>query len=510
MPSSFLSGTTRWRRRDRQAAGLREVKRCLHGAPYAWPHLVQPTPRTGRLLILLPKLLTTLCVTRRVRFSRTEQSETHMKKVARSWQAPAKLILSKALLVSFSLGLGHASLHAEPRLTVISQWSAGAEGAAMDAFGNLVKKEGVTWQHSPVSGFTTDMMNKLRADIIAGRPPAASQLKGPQIKAWSAIGATVNMNDVVAATDFAQNISPDLAKLHQPKGNWIALPLQISRVNTLYASKKSMDKIGATELPKTWDEFNAMAKKMADAGITPVAHGGIAWSDTMYFELVLAGISPDAYKRAIMELDAKVLRGPEVLAAFKELRQLTQWMNPSNAGQHWSVFLPALMKGEYGFLMMGGWASGVLKRGNFLEGKDFLCGATPNNSGKPVFDMNADGLVFWDTKNPDLLAGQKATAKVVMGKEFARTFTQLNGSVPVRTDVDLSDAGYQDCQRDAAKNLKGAIAANQVLMSLGHNMAQTSSVTGALRDVLTEFVHNKGITAEEAQKRLANAADAVR
>jgi glucose/mannose transport system substrate-binding protein len=47
-------------------------------------------------------------------------------------------------------------------------------------------------------------------------------------------------------------------------------------------------------------------------------------------------------------------------------------------------------------------------------------------------------------------------------------------------------------------------------MSLGHNMAQPSGVTGELRDVLTEFVHNKRITAEEAQKHLVNAADAVR
>jgi len=50
----------------------------------------------------------------------------------------------------------------------------------------------------------------------------------------------------------------------------------------------------------------------------------------------------------------------------------------------------------------------------------------------------------------------------------------------------------------------------QVVMSLGHNMAQTSAVTAGLRDVLTEFVHNKAITPEEAQKRLADAADAVR
>jgi len=159
---------------------------------------------------------------------------------------------------------------------------------------------------------------------------------------------------------------------------------------------------------------------------------------------------------------------------------------------------------------MGGWASGVLKKGGFEEGKDFLCGATPNNTGKPVFDMNADGMIFWDTKNADYLAGQKATAQVAMSKEFAKTFTQINGSIPVRTDVDLADAGFQDCQRDAAKNLAGAISANQAIMSLGHNMAQTSPVTAALRDVLTEFVHNKSITPEEAQKRLADAADASR
>ena len=136
--------------------------------------------------------------------------------------------------------------------------------------------------------------------------------------------------------------------------------------------------------------------------------------------------------------------------------------------------------------------------------------ADPKNSGKPVFDLNADGLIFWDTKNPDYAEGQKITAKVAMGQEFAKSFTQINGSLPVRSDIDLSDAAYQDCQRDAAKNLSGAIAANQVVMSLGHNMAQTSAVTASLRDVITEFLHNDSITPELAQKRLADAADSAR
>jgi glucose/mannose transport system substrate-binding protein len=315
---------------------------------------------------------------------------------------------------------------------------------------------------------------------------------------------------LVAEAGYEKLISADLAKIHKPNGHWIALPLQVYRINTLYASKKALDKIGATSLPKTWDEYNAMSKKLLEAGITPVAHGGLGWIDTQLFDVVLAGISPAVYKKAIEELDDKALRGPEVLAAFTQLRQMSKWMSPSNAGQHWSVFLPALMKGEYGFLIMGSWASGVMKRGQFEESKDYLCGVAPSNSSKPVFDMNSDGLIFWDTKNPDYAEGQKITAQVAMGTEFAKTFTQINGSLPVRSDIDLSDAAYQDCQRDGAKNLSAAIAANQVVMSLGQNMAQTSSVTAALRDVITEFVHNDSITPEVGQKRLAGAADSVR
>ncbi len=74
----------------------------------------------------------------------------------------------------------------------------------------------------------------------------------------------------------------------------------------------------------------------------------------------------------------------------------------------------------------------------------------------------------------------------------------------------MSDPAYQDCQRNAASVLKDALASDQVVLSLAHNMAQTNDVTAALRDVITEFVHNNSITPEEAQRRLADAADQSR
>ncbi len=103
-----------------------------------------------------------------------------------------------------------------------------------------------------------------------------------------------------------------------------------------------------TKLPTTWAEFNAIAEKMKAAGITPVANGGIKWDDGMKWEIALCGISPDAYRKAVMQLDDKTLKGPEVLAAFRQFRKLGEWSDPGAAGQHYSTFIAALHEGRDG------------------------------------------------------------------------------------------------------------------------------------------------------------------
>jgi glucose/mannose transport system substrate-binding protein len=44
-----------------------------------------------------------------------------------------------------------------------------------------------------------------------------------------------------------------------------------------------------------------------------------------------------------------------------------------------------------------------------------------------------------------------------------------------------------------------------VVLSLAHNMAQTDTITGAMVEVLTQFVHNNSMTPEEGQAKLADA-----
>ncbi|MFL6838255.1 MAG: ABC transporter substrate-binding protein [Bradyrhizobium sp.] len=410
------------------------------------------------------------------------------------------------VLPSFARAQGTA----KPRLTVISQWSAGSDGAAITALGKKFEEKGGIWQHSPVPGFTTEMMNKLRAQIIAGDPPACSQLKGPEIAAWSKIAPTVDLDTLVAAAGYEKVVAPDLARLHKPGGKWISLPLQIYSTNMLFLSKRGMDKAKADKIPVTWADFNDLAEKMKAGGITyPVANGGTRPDDGQKFEASLAGISPTVYRAAIMNLEKKALESPEIKAAFAQVRKIADWSDPNVGAQPYATNLKRFVDGDMGMLIMGGWAQGVLRNAGF-KFDDYTIAPGPSDNSKPVFLLNADAFIFWQRKEADLQAGQTLMAQLVMDPAIQTMYSQITGSIPVRTDVDLSGEGWSDGQRRTAAALKDAVANNQAVLSLAHNMAQENGLTAAMIDVITEYVKNKTIKPDEAVTRLAEAVEGAR
>ena len=109
-----------------------------------------------------------------------------------------------------------------------------------------------------------------------------------------------------------------------------------------------------------------------------------------------------------------------------------------------------------------------------------------------------------------LQAGQTLMAQLVMDPAIQTMYSQITGSIPVRTDVDLSGAGWSDGQRRTSAALKEAVATNQAVLSLAHNMAQENGLTAAMIDVITEYVKNKSITPDQAIARLSDAVEGAR
>ncbi len=392
---------------------------------------------------------------------------------------------------------------AEPKTNMLHQWHSGANAEAINVLGEMYIAAGGEWKQTAIPGHTSNTIARLRADVISGNPPSAVQLKGPEIGEWAKTGLTANLNGLAESESWEAVVAPELVSVMKPHGEWVAAPMNIHRIDWMWASKSAMDKAGATELPKTWDEFNVIAEKMAAAGIIPVAHGGQEWIDGTLFEIVVQGISTDLFREAFIELDLDALQSDEMVAAFDQLRKMVGWMDDAFPGRGWEEPLNMMAKGEAGFFFHGDWAIGTMNAAGYEYGTDYLCAGAPMNSGAPGYILNSDSVVFFEQKEDNYIEGQALLASTIMTPEFQKVFNVAKGSIPARMDVELGDE-FNPCQRLNLQDLKAAAEAGTVVRSMAHNMAVPEKFRKALFTVISEFI-TSDMSSEDAARRMAEA-----
>jgi len=67
----------------------------------------------------------------------------------------------------------------------------------------------------------------------------------------------------------------------------------------------------------------------------PVAHGGQGRIDGTLSEVVMRGVGHELLQQGLVELDLDALPGDERVAAFEQLRQMVDWMDPAFPGRGW-------------------------------------------------------------------------------------------------------------------------------------------------------------------------------
>jgi glucose/mannose transport system substrate-binding protein len=414
----------------------------------------------------------------------------------------AKLCVScLALVAVFSIAAGTG--HAEPKTNLLHQWDIGSDALAIAKLGEMFEVEGGVWEQTPIPGHTANTLTKLRADVLAGNPPPAVQLKGPEIAEWAATGYTADLNELASKEKWDQVVAPTLISVMKPNGAWVAAPMNIHRINWMWASKPALEKVGVTGLPKTWEEFNDVAQKLADAGITPIAHGSMDWIDGTLFEIVVYGMDPDLYTKAFVDLDLDALRSEGMVESFAQLRKMVGWMDEGIPGRTYDVAAGMMLRGEAGFHFMGDWAIGLYNNSGFTAGEDYLCDRAPMNVDEPGFILNSDSVVFFKVDDPDYQEGQELLAHLIMSPEFQTVFNKAKGSIPARLDVDLQ--GFNPCQQKAQADLQKTIEAGNLVVSMAHNMAVPQKYRAAMLEVITEFVNDPGLSPEDAAVQLSDA-----
>ena len=118
-------------------------------------------------------------------------------------------MLKGTLIASAALGLAAAAPAHAQTAEVLHYWTSGGEAAAVASLREAFEAAGGTWIDSPIAGGGGDAQaTVLRSRVLAGDPPTAVQIKGPNIQEWAEAGALANLDEVAAAEGWDDILPP--------------------------------------------------------------------------------------------------------------------------------------------------------------------------------------------------------------------------------------------------------------------------------------------------------------
>jgi glucose/mannose transport system substrate-binding protein len=413
-----------------------------------------------------------------------------------------RVVSTSLALIAAAAALTCTSAHAG-ELEVLHWWTSGGEAKAAAALKASMQAKGHTWKDFAVAGGGGDAaMTVLKSRVVSGNAPAAAQIKGPSLQEWAKEGVLANMDGVAKAEKWDELLPKVVSDVMKYKGNYIAVPVNVHRVNWLWANPVAFQKAGA-KLPTTWDEFFVAADALKKAGVIPVAHGGQNWQDFTTFESVALGVGgADFYKKALMQLDPASLSSPtmeKVLATFKRVKDYTD----KNAnGRDWNLATAMVIKGEAGMQIMGDWAKGEFLAAGKVPGTDFVCVAAPGSAN--AYTFNVDSFAMFKLKNEANTKAQNDLAAAIMGPEFQEVFNLNKGSIPVRLNMKMDK--FDDCAKASNKDFVASAKSGTLVPSIAHGMAVPSASEGAIKDVVSQFWNDDKMTSAAAMDRLVAAA----
>ena len=387
---------------------------------------------------------------------------------------------------------------------VLHYWTSGGEAKSAAELRKMMQSKGHTWKDFAVAGGGGDnAMTVLKSRVVSGNPPSAAQIKGPAIQEWAAEGVLANLDAVAKAENWDASLPVVVANVMKYKGNYVAAPVNVHRVNWLWASPEVLKKAGVAAMPKTFDEFFAAADKIKAAGLIPVAHGGQNWQDFTTFESVVLGVGgAKFYQDALVKLDQKALNSDTMKKSLETFRKIKSYTDPATPGRDWNLATAMVMQGKAGFQFMGDWAKGEFIAAGKVPGKDFLCAAAPGTAN--AFTFNIDSFAMYKLKDAGAQKAQADLAAAIMSPAFQEVFNLNKGSIPVRLGMKMDK--FDDCAKLSSKDFVDTARTGGLVPSVAHGMAVSPAAEGAIKDAVSQFWNNDKISVADGMKNIAKAA----
>lgn len=390
-------------------------------------------------------------------------------------------------------------------LEVTHWWTSGGESAAVAEFARLFDATGNKWVDSALAGSGSGANPVIISRILGGNPMGATQMNtGRDAEELIKAGLMRDLTDIAKEDDWAGFFAdPKLLDGCTYEGKIYCVPINIHSWHWLWLSTDAFKK-ASLPVPKDWNEYVADFAKLREAGVIPF---GLAagWPLNGIPGVLLADVGGDElYLKVNKDHDADAVRSPEFRKVAEAYAALRDVVNPSEVVPQFADVANQILKGE---------AAGNI-HGDWIQGEFALAGATPGVEyeclpGLGLADrIEGGGDAFYFPKLPegtaqDVLDAQVTLAKLLVSPEAQLAFNMKKGSMPIRTDIDLS--GANACMKKAITILEGPdglLPSGEVLLS--------SDTQQQLEDLNQEFFADKSYSVDdyiEAYAEIIAAAD---
>ncbi|MDR0366051.1 MAG: ABC transporter substrate-binding protein [Bifidobacteriaceae bacterium] len=366
---------------------------------------------------------------------------------------------------------------------VFTWWTTGSEALGLEALQGVLKDKhpDIAFINGGTAGGGGSAKDVLASRLAANDPPDSFQAHaGAEMLDYINSGKVQDLSNLYEEFGLTTAFPADLLDLVTKDGKKYSIPSNVHRANVMWASIPVLTEVGIDFNQITYatiSDFIADLEKIkaANPDITPLTVAG-TWTQVHLLETVLiAELGPEMYN-GIWDGSTDPA-GPEVGAALGVFETLMSYTNTDSEGEEWDFATQKLIDGKGAFNIMGDWVPAQFVEQNQIMGTDWTWAPAPGTAG--VFDFLADSFTLpVDAPHPD---GAKAWLDVIASVEGQAAFNKVKGSIPARTDVNLSD--FSEYQQQAA----AAYAQDTIVGSLQHGAAASIAQGDAINKAVAKF-----------------------
>jgi glucose/mannose transport system substrate-binding protein len=402
-----------------------------------------------------------------------------MKKLITLCCACAALLLLSAPVVSAKELSG--------KLEIFSWW-AGDEGPALQALIDQYKAANpkVEVVNATVTGGSgVNAKAVLKTRMLGGEPPDSFQVHAGQelIGTWVKADRMEDLTFLFKEQGWMDAFPAGLVKqIGTDTGIW-SVPVNIHRSNVVWYVPDNLKKWGITA-PASWDEFFAVAPKLQEQGVVPLALAENWTVNHLWESVALAALGADNWDA--VWAGKLAFDSPEGVKAWELFGKVLQYTNQDASSLSWQQATDMVVDGRAAFNVMGDWAAGYMSTTKKLApGSGFGWAASPGTGGQFMFLADSFGLPKGAPNRDNVIAW----LSLLGSREGSDAFNPLKGSISARTDSDLSK--YNDYGKSAAADF----GKDRIVGSLAHGVTANEGFMNDFASVMEMFLKSRNAAA---------------